>query len=613
MLRRLFSISFFALVFASCSTEIFQPAQELPDETVAPEATGISIRDGHVWAPWEIGRLSTEPQLLEAEAAFEHGNPSQADSIYRGLETSGTELIAEEAFLQRMSLLLKQGRSRDLLAEASTHLQRKGQTIDDAPARLALMVGYGYQYSGELDQALAWLSLANRKSGRAGELSVRITNSTAELIRSVPDEEFENVASRWTTDQFVTALFGGERLRRASGGKPLTRDINAWFSPATYQQGVQSSAQVIGANIPVPVPSSPESATLTVGVLLPFTGEFAEVGEQVKHGIMLGSQNAGTAKFIYGDTAGNPSTAVSEYDRLVKEGAQIFLGPILLKTTEAVAQRSQQVGAPFISFTKRSGIPDLGQTVFRLGVTTDDQVAALIKVAHERRGANSFAILTPRNEGGLEYLESFQKKLKDQGLTLSGSAEYTPGDRQSIELAIARIADKPAQAVFVPDSLENASTVFELLEASPLTSAVLLGPAAWNDAAALRAYSMLLEGALVATPFWSDSPDPDAQSFIAAYKQQFNREPEVLSAQSFDATRLIFQALTQPPFSATHIIEVLSAADRPIKGITGTLHVEPNGEIAREMEVLQVQGGRLQQLSSPLGSTSPTAGQQELR
>ena len=68
------------------------------------------------------------------------------------------------------------------------------------------------------------------------------------------------------------------------------------------------------------------------------------------------------------------------------ENALMVFGPLLVKTAQAVAEAARDVDTPFITFTKRSGIPALGPNVFRLGATSDDQVREIVDYAMNSLG-----------------------------------------------------------------------------------------------------------------------------------------------------------------------------------------------------------------------------------
>jgi len=76
-------------------------------------------------------------------------------------------------------------------------------------------------------------------------------------------------------------------------------------------------------------------------------------------------------------------------------------------------------------------------------------------------------------------------------------------DPDSIAAGVKTLETLAPQAVFIPDTLENTVKILEARMTSPaLAKALLLGPALWDDLAAVRGFAHLLDGATYVTPFF---------------------------------------------------------------------------------------------------------------
>jgi branched-chain amino acid transport system substrate-binding protein len=292
-----------------------------------------------------------------------------------------------------------------------------------------------------------------------------------------------------------------------------------------------------------------------------------------------------------GDTQGDAEKAIEEYSRLItSEGASVVLGPMLVRCTEAVATASKTHGVPFISFTKRREIPELGTSVFRLGATVNNQVSELVSYASEYLGVKTFTIVYPDTPGGREFALDFRQEVSAQRGLILGLVDYQPSDESSLDRAADEIASRPTQAVFMPDTLDRVWALSEKLRELEVKTPIMLGPALWDDAVAIRGYGAALNGSVYVTPFYARSSQGPVVAFRNSYEAKHDRPPELLGAQAFDAAELVFQAAISTDGTPASIANALKT-ESGVRGVTGVLRVAPSGEIERRMSVLRLKDG----------------------
>jgi ABC-type branched-subunit amino acid transport system substrate-binding protein len=490
-----------------------------------------------------------------------------------------------------MGALLRSGRSQEVLNEISRTVASQGRSIEEISPRLAFLVAFAYQHQRDLDQSLAWLGLTSRKASRLGELSGRVNGETRRLLSTLPQPVFDRYTDRWHGDPLIGPLFDRERVRRAQGGLPSADVSLAWFgvAPGASGQGWDSLGTV-GTHT-----AEYKAGEITLGVLLPFTGKFASYAANIKNGIELAvSRYAGSAKLtvVYGDSLGEAEVASNEYQKLVEQGASVVLGPLLVKDSESVAARSRSLGVPFITFTKKRGVPELGPEVFRLGATAEDQMRELVSYAATSKSLKSFAILYPDNESGNELREAFIAEVQRQRGSLTFAGRYVPGDQSSMEGVVAKLRSSNPQAVLIADSLDGAQPIVERLRANGGENITLLGAALWNDPALLRGFGSLLDGSVFVAPFFGASSNPVVSAFSEGYREKYGAFPDLLSAQGFDAANFVLNQTDSQDNSPATLIKRLSAA-APFDGVTGKLTVNNVGDLNRRMSVLAVQSGEV--------------------
>ncbi|MBK7845680.1 MAG: ABC transporter substrate-binding protein [Bdellovibrionales bacterium] len=126
------------------------------------------------------------------------------------------------------------------------------------------------------------------------------------------------------------------------------------------------------------------------------------------------------------DSEGNPDIARRSVERLVTEDHVIALiGSLLSKTAVAVASKSDELGVPSIALSSKSGITEIGPTVFET-LTGEMQVRQLVNVAMNDLGITRFAIMYPNDAYGVEYANLFWDEVLARGGTISGAQTYEP-------------------------------------------------------------------------------------------------------------------------------------------------------------------------------------------
>ncbi len=547
-------------------------------------------------APWEVWSSDGlgDRDLEEAENNIRMRRFDLAIASYqRAEENSFSPEVREEALVRRLGTVLKLGRSKEVLDIVTEYMQKKAIAIDEVHPGIAFIISFAYQHQGDFDQSLAWLGVSHRRS--QGEIKPRALVEAKKLIATLSSETFESAAQKWSSDGFISPIFATERLRRTHGGVPIPQTNTKWFAASTYlATGAQGAGQIVESDL-IPSEDQGSNGRHAIGVILPLSGSYEPYGKRVAEGIELANEfQSGEKKiefFVY-DTGGNPESAGLGYENLVKEQhVQVVLGPLLAESTERVSQKARELGVPFISFTKRKGVPELGREAFRLGATAENQVEELVRYARETLLINSFAIIYPQNGSGEEFYQAFKGEVKLQGGILSGELSYLSANDPTLINKLATFAASPPEAVFLPDTIENLWPILRDIRGSSLQGTLLLGPAVWDDPVALRGASSLLEGAVYVTPFFRESARPEVVQFIEKYQQKFSKSPDLLAAQGYDAALLsmgVISQLSSP--SPMEFIKKLESADTH-KGVTGRLEVTKVGDIVRRMSVVRLVKG----------------------
>ena len=142
-------------------------------------------------------------------------------------------------------------------------------------------------------------------------------------------------------------------LRMRHSERPLTpaqANFYRYFSRQRLMVGDYHTVRLIAKILENDMPGSDvydviqtwvdnEGNHITVGVLLPLTGQYATYGKQALRGIRLAMSRTDFANSIVlriVDTAGNAEQCVSGYHQLLSQGAEWVIGPLLSSNTQAL-------------------------------------------------------------------------------------------------------------------------------------------------------------------------------------------------------------------------------------------------------------------------------------
>lgn len=376
-----------------------------------------------------------------------------------------------------------------------------------------------------------------------------------------------------------------------------------------------------------------------LGVALPLSGPFRAFGERVLRGMVLGLGTFADPPFSYElvvrDTAGDPDRAARAVDSLVREGVVAILGPLRSVASVAAAPVAERAGVPLISLAREPSLPELGEYVFRFGLTAVDQVHTLVSYAVERLGRKRFAILYPRDAYGIDFKNRFWEQVEALGGEVVGVEGYpsdavdlqqeikklvglswlTPQERSRIEqrdrllrhprrneeaLADPNLAELPPiidfDALFVPDAARRVGLILPQLRFFDVRDVTLLGTSDWNDNDLIEIAGRDARGAVFTDAFFAGSPFPFVKDFVKSYYSAYGAEPERLAATGYDAGALLRSILeSRPTLSRQRLRDALLKV-RDFPGVAGLTSFDASGGTHHSLYLLTVKRGAIEQL-----------------
>jgi len=348
---------------------------------------------------------------------------------------------------------------------------------------------------------------------------------------------------------------------------------------------------------------------VTLGCLLPLSGELSNIGFRVQRGMELAAREA-RVDLIFKDTPNDPETVSQQVQGLAQDPRVLaILGPLSAGIAQPAAAAAQDAGVPLVALSQKADLTQTGNLVFHAFLIPRQQARALVRRGTEM-GLRRFAILYPDSAYGRAFLQAFQEELAAAGLELAAQEVYAPGTQDFIQalssLKEVLLAQAPetaaATALFIPDDAAAVSAIAGQLANSPRAGVQLLGTNLLHNPEITPEQSAALEGVWFSDAFFAGDPDPAVQAFAAAYRQQYGEAPDYLAAQGYLMVELFGRlARSGGPLSRANLAPKLqslkAASDLPwFRGF----NLQREEEAA--IYLLTFQDGRVQMLAPPAAS-----------
>jgi ABC-type branched-subunit amino acid transport system substrate-binding protein len=358
----------------------------------------------------------------------------------------------------------------------------------------------------------------------------------------------------------------------------------------------------------------------TLGVLVPQTGPASFFGDRVLKGIRLAVlafniENPGSqVELVIRDTEGSPEKAAAAFTELADSGVVAVIGPLLSREVEALVPRLSKTPVPvFTPTASGAGLTELSPWIFRNALTNHAQAVAAARYGL-RRGAKKFAVLYSDDPYGRDLARIFSRELGRDAEVLA-SISYPP-DSNDFGPFIRRIieADLRAQripipddeqerkrlfqayipsfdAIYLPGSAEKVGLLLPQLAFYNVKDKVIIGSNNWHTPDLVERAGQYAEGAVFVDGVYPESPDPAVRAVVEAYRSAYQEEPDILSAQAYDAAAMILSLLKMKRDTPAAIKEgLLSIREYP--GISGTTSFTGSGDAQKKLFLIRVEYGK---------------------
>jgi branched-chain amino acid transport system substrate-binding protein len=349
--------------------------------------------------------------------------------------------------------------------------------------------------------------------------------------------------------------------------------------------------------------------TVKVGVILPYSGPFADAANQLDAGIKLymqqnGDMVAGKKIEIVRKDTGGPAPDVAKrlaQELVVRDGVDIIAGFALTPEALGAADVATQAKKLMVVMNAATSVvTEKSPYIVRTSVTIPQVNYAFGKWAFEKGGVKQAYTLVADYGPGHDAEKSFAKGFTEAGGSIVG-ADKTPVANPDFSAFVQRVKDANPEAVyiFVPGGGQPAAIGKALSERGLTPPATrIFGQGELTHPEALESMGENARGIVTTFHYTLEREEPLNNAFVAAYREANNsRSPDLFSIGGYDGMHLIYEALKKTNGDTSGDALVEAAKGMSWDSPRGPISIDPETrDIVQNVYIREVQevDGKLQ-------------------
>ncbi|MEX2034024.1 MAG: ABC transporter substrate-binding protein [Xanthobacteraceae bacterium] len=299
--------------------------------------------------------------------------------------------------------------------------------------------------------------------------------------------------------------------------------------------------------------SANAQGTVKIGLICPFSGQFADPAAQMDNGMKLyikqhGDTVAGKKIELIRKDSGGIAPDVAKrlaQELIVRDKVDLLACFALTPNALAVADVSAQAKKFMVNMNAATSIittksPYMVRTSFTVPAVNE----ALGTWAY-KNGARTAYTLVSDFSPGHDGEGSFQRAFKEAGGKIIGSARY-PVANQDFTAFLQRAKDLSPDVLYiwVPGGPQPAAIGKSVAERGiDLKKTKVLGQGELTFEEALKGMGDAGLGFITAFHYDYNHQSPTNKAFVAAYNAEFKRNPDMFSVGGYDGMHVIYEAL----------------------------------------------------------------------
>jgi len=293
------------------------------------------------------------------------------------------------------------------------------------------------------------------------------------------------------------------------------------------------------------------------------------------------------------DDHNEPSEAASAVSKLItRDHVVALIGENASSRSLAAAPIAQNYQVPMVSPSSTNvEVTKKGDYIFRVCFIDSYQGKALATFARQNLQAKTAALLVDaKSDYSVGLAEAFRRAFSALKGRVVEELKYAEGDSDfSAQLTVLR-SSRP-DAIFIPGYYTDAGLIARQARSLGIQAA-LLGADGWDSPKLAEIGGSAVEGAHFSNHYAVEDPSPSVQTFVADYRATYGEDPDSIAALSYDAARLIADAMRRAGSTESKRVRDALAATADFPGVTGKITMDADRNPVKPAVILKIEGGR---------------------
>lgn len=345
--------------------------------------------------------------------------------------------------------------------------------------------------------------------------------------------------------------------------------------------------------------------SIKVGASFELTGNVANYGKSILSGFKMavdevnakGGVNGKQIAVVESDNKSEPSEAGNAVTKLVTQDKVVaVVGPATsgcvaasapITTANKIPQIAPSATAPGIT-VENGKVKDF---MFRACFIDPFQGQVMAEFADKTLKVKNVAILFDSSSDYSKGLaEVFQKTMEGKGGTIVAKEAFLSKDID-FKAALTKIKAANPEAIYVPGYYEEVSKIIKQAREIGL-NVPMMGSDGWESPKLAEiAGKDALKDCYYVSAFSNQDQDPAVQAFIKAYKEKYQKDPDIFAMQGYNAGLILIDALKRSGSTDGTALAKAIAETKDLQVANGKLTYDENHNPIMGALILSLEGG----------------------
>ena len=345
-----------------------------------------------------------------------------------------------------------------------------------------------------------------------------------------------------------------------------------------------------------------------IGAIGPVTGSAASYGLSVKQGAQVAIDEINAAGGVvvgdktytldmeFADDEATEDKAIQAYNTVMDKGADAILGAVTSGACIAITDLTAADGILQITPSGSAMECAKNDNAFRVCFVDSAQGKLAADFIDENNMPKDVAIFYQSDiDYSVGLVKSFKAEAEEKGITIKEEQTFTKDTATDFSTQISAIAASGVDLVFIPIYAAEAST-FLTQASGKLDGKTFFGCDGLDGILTKVSDVAYAENVMMLTPFASDAPDENVQSFVKAYQDKYGSTPDQFAADGYDAVYAIKAAVEKAGIESSDDADLCSKLvaamyEITVEGVTGTMTWDETNEAVKAARAMIIHNG----------------------